>query len=100
MPHIKPIKILEQYEKRSLCKLQEKSIFITCEGDVLPCCWQGSDFYENKRLDHNSFPVLDFNINLNVNKFDDIVLNYKRLEKNIVKTWKTNRTCLRKCEIQ
>lgn len=100
LPHIKPVKISEQYEKRSLCKLQERSIFITCEGDVLPCCWQGSDFYENKRLDHNSFPVLDFNINLNKNGFDDIILNYKRVEKNIIDTWKTNRTCFRKCEIQ
>ena len=52
-----------------------KEVFISCEGDVFPCCWWGSAYMEYKYdVKETMVPsLMNFNNNIRTNTWDNII---------------------------
>ena len=75
----------------------EKELFISCEGDVFPCCWWASANMEYKYdVKETMVPsLMNFNNNIRTNSWDNIVEKFC-LKRDEMKTLFENR-CIREC---
>lgn len=74
---------------------RDLEIFVSCDGDVFPCCWWGEKYYRTKwggAKDHFSKFFDGFEINLRKRSFTEIVDDYDRKHNFIELMWE-HRMC-------
>jgi PKD repeat protein len=79
----------------------QKELFISCEGDVFPCCWWGTAYMESK-YDNNENMIstlTNFDNNIRTNSWDNIVEQYylKRDEMKTLFKYGCVRECNKQC---
>ncbi len=78
-----------------------KEMFISCEGDMFPCCWWGGSYMNDKYHVENTSMVpsiVNFDNNIRTNTWDNIVKNYT-LKRDEMKSNFENR-CIKECNNQ
>ena len=98
------------------CKVagEEKSIFITAEGLLMPCCWTAGRMYKWWHKDYKVEQIWDFidqvggkqGINVINNRLSDVI-NDSSLLQNITNSWALNSledgklgVCAQKCGVE
>ena len=77
-----------------------KKLYISCDGDVFPCCWWGSSYMQSKHnLIESMVPsLINFDNNIRTNSWDNIVEQYS-LKRDEMKNLFENR-CVKECNNQ